>query len=84
MKMRYLWRGNLPLLILGFSVLTLGTNQLAVLAQIRQPTNVEIVRLRQQFQQFIRSTENNSIGAGYIQDRRTQAEKNTRESFVRS
>lgn len=82
--MRYLWRGNLSLLILGFSVLTLGTSQLSVLAQTRQPTNVEIGRLRQQFQQFIRSTKNNSIGAGYIQDRRTQVEKNTRESFVRS
>jgi hypothetical protein len=79
-KMRCLLRNSL--FILGFSLITLAANQLSVLAQTRQPTNSEIDKLRQEFQQFIRSTKNNSIGAGYIQDRRTPGEKNTRESFV--
>jgi hypothetical protein len=70
------------LFILGLSFISLITNQLSVLAQTRQPTNAELTKLRQEFQQFIRSTKNNNVGAGYIQDRRTQNEKNTRESFV--
>lgn len=73
-----------PLFILGFSLVTLAANHLSVLAQTRQPTNAEIKRLRQEFQQHIRRTKNNSTGASYLQDRRTQVEKNTRESFVRA
>jgi hypothetical protein len=83
MKVRILPQAMRSLFILGFSLITLGANELSVLAQTRQPTNAEIKRLRQELQQQIRRTKNNNVGAGYIQDRRTQAEKNTRESFVR-
>ncbi|WP_414530473.1 GUN4 domain-containing protein [Nodularia chucula] len=72
------------LFILGFSLATVAANQLSVLAQTRQPTNAEINRLRQELQESIRYGQNNSIAASYVEDRRTQAEKNERESFVRA
>ncbi|MCF4966852.1 hypothetical protein CV014_06845 [Nostoc sp. CMAA1605] len=75
MKMR-------SLLIIGSSLIILMANHSSVLAQIRQPTNAELRRLRQEFQQVIKSTINNSVSASYIQDRRTQNEKNNRKSFV--
>ncbi|MDM3845993.1 MAG: hypothetical protein PT116_13325 [Aphanizomenon gracile PMC638.10] len=81
---RYLRWAKPSLFILGFSLITLGVNELSVLAQTRQPTNAEIKRLRQELQQQIRRTKNNNVGAGYLQDRRTQVEKKTRESFVRA
>ncbi|MFM6138869.1 MAG: hypothetical protein ACKPCP_32830, partial [Sphaerospermopsis kisseleviana] len=70
------------LFILGLSLITLGANELSVLAQTRQPTNAELRKLRQDLQQEISRLKNNTVGAGYIQDRRTQTEKNIRESFV--
>ena len=72
------------LFILGFNLITLTANQLSALAQTRQPTNAELRKLRQELQQQIRSIKNNSVGGGYLQDRRTQIEKDTRESFVRA
>lgn len=72
------------LFILGFSLVTLAANQLAVLAQTRQPTNAEIKRLHQELQESIRHLKNNSTVAHHVEDRRTQAEKNERESFVRA
>jgi hypothetical protein len=80
--MQYLRQAKLSLFILGLSLMTLGVNQLSALAQTRQPTNAEIKRLRQELQQDIRLIKNNSTGASYLQDTRTQLEKNTRESFV--
>ncbi|MEH1786761.1 MAG: hypothetical protein V7L23_14570 [Nostoc sp.] len=68
------------LFILGFSLITLAVNQLSALAQIRQPTNAELRRLRQELQQLINSTKKNR--AIHIQDGRNQAEKQARESFV--
>ena len=76
---RYLPWAKRSLFILGFSLITLGVNELSVLAQTRQPTNAEIKRLRQELQQQI-----SNVGAGSLQDRRTQVEKKTRESFVRA
>ena len=76
---RYLQGAKRSLFILGFSLITLGVNELSVLAQTRQPTNAEIKRLRQELQQQI-----SNVGAGSLQDRRTQVEKKTRESFVRA
>ncbi|MBE9257510.1 MULTISPECIES: hypothetical protein [Dolichospermum] len=81
---RYLQGAKRSLFILGFSLITLGVNELSVLAQTRQPTNAEIKRLRQELQQQISRTKNNNVGASYLQDRRTQVEKKTRESFVRA
>ena len=81
---RYLPWAKRSLFILGFSLITLGVNELSVLAQTRQPTNAEIKRLRQELQQQISRTKNNNVGASYLQDRRTQVEKKTRESFVRA
>jgi len=81
---RYLQWAKRSLFILGLSLITLGVNELSVLAQTRQPTNAEIKRLRQELQQQIRRAKNNNVGAGYLQDRRTQVEKKTRESFVRA
>jgi hypothetical protein len=81
---RYLHWAKPSLLIIGLSLITLAANQLSALAQTRQPTNAEIKRLRQELQQFIRSAKNNTVGAGYLQDTRTQVEKKTRESFVRA
>ena len=81
---RYLSGAKRSLFILGFSLITLGVNELSVLAQTRQPTNAEIKRLRQELQQQISRTKNNNVGASYLQDRRTQVEKKTRESFVRA
>ena len=76
---QYLQGAKRSLFILGFSLITLGVNELSVLAQTRQPTNAEIKRLRQELQQQI-----SNVGAGSLQDRRTQVEKKTRESFVRA
>ena len=83
---RYLSWAKRSLFILGFSLITLGVNELSVLAQTRQPTNAELKKLRQELQQFIRSVKNNRTGVGYlqVQDRLTQVEKKTRESFVRA
>ena len=81
---QYLQGAKRSLFILGFSLITLGVNELSVLAQTRQPTNAEIKRLRQELEQQIRRAKNNNVGAGYLQDRRTQVEKKTRESFVRA
>ncbi|MDB9451091.1 MULTISPECIES: hypothetical protein [Dolichospermum] len=81
---QYLQWAKRSLFILGFSLITLGVNELSVLAQTRQPTNAEIKRLRQELEQQIRRAKNNNVGAGYLQDRRTQVEKKTRESFVRA
>ncbi|MEY3256957.1 MAG: hypothetical protein RLZZ29_2092, partial [Cyanobacteriota bacterium] len=83
---RYLQGAKRSLFILGFSLITLGVNELSVLAQTRQPTNAELKKLRQELQQFIRSVKNNRTGVGYlqVQDRLTQVEKKTRESFVRA
>ncbi len=76
---RYLQGAKRSLFILGFSLITLGVNELSVLAQTRQPTNAEIKKLREELQQQI-----SNVGAGSLQDRRTQVEKKTRESFVRA
>jgi len=83
---QYLQWAKRSLFILGFSLITLGVNELSVLAQTRQPTNAELKKLRQELQQFIRSVKNNRTGVGYlqVQDRLTQVEKKTRESFVRA
>ena len=83
---QYLQGAKRSLFILGFSLITLGVNELSVLAQTRQPTNAELKKLRQELQQFIRSVKNNRTGVGYlqVQDRLTQVEKKTRESFVRA
>jgi cob(I)alamin adenosyltransferase len=51
---RYLPWAKRSLFILGFSLITLGVNELSVLAQTRQPTNAEIKRLRQELEQQIR------------------------------
>ncbi|QSV71402.1 MAG: hypothetical protein HEQ20_12370 [Aphanizomenon flos-aquae KM1D3_PB] len=84
MNKRCLRQAKLRLFILGFSLITLTANELSVLAQTRQPTNTELRKLRQELQQQIRRTKNNNVGAGHLQDSRTQVEKNTRESFVRA
>ena len=84
MNKRCLRQAKLRLFILGFSLITLTANELSVLAQTRQPTNTELRKLRQGLQQQIRRTKNNNVGAGHLQDSRTQVEKNTRESFVRA
>ena len=84
MNKRCLRQAKLQLFILGFSLITLTANELSVLAQTRQPTNTELRKLRQELQQQIRRTKNNNVGAGHLQDSRTQVEKNTRESFVRA
>ena len=84
MNKRCLRQAKLRLFILGFSLITLTANELSVLAQTRQPTNTELRKLRQGLQQQIRRTKNNNVGASYLQDRRTQVEKKTRESFVRA
>jgi hypothetical protein len=82
MNKRCLRQAKLRLFILGFSLITLAANELSVLAQTRQPTNTELRKLRQELQQYIiRLTKNNTV---HLQDRRTQVEKNTRESFVRA
>ena len=71
------------LLILGFSIITLAANQLSVLAQTRQPTNAELKRLRQEFQQIINLMQKDKIAYGnYMRDRRTSQEKQARESFI--
>ncbi|MDB9372324.1 GUN4 domain-containing protein [Nodularia sphaerocarpa] len=84
MKLECLRPAMRSLFILGFSLVTLAANQLSVLAQTRQPTNAEIKKLRQEFQESIRYYKNNSTVSKYVEDRRTQAEKNERESFVRA
>ncbi len=81
---QYLRWGKRSLFILGFSLMTFSANELSALAQTRQPTNAELSKLREELQQEIRRTKNNNVGAGYIIDRRTQVEKNTRESFIRA
>jgi len=73
--------------ILGLvvSLAVLGAGSLPVLAQSqRYPTATQLQRLRQQFRQSIRSIQNDQVGANYIQDRRTQAQRQNRESFVRA
>ena len=81
---RYLPWAKRSLFILGFSLITLGVNELSVLAQTRQPTNAEIKKLREELQQQISRIKNNNVGPDYLQDTRTQVEKKTRESFVRA
>ena len=81
---QYLQWAKRSLFILGFSLITLGVNELSVLAQTRQPTNAEIKKLREELQQQISRIKNNNVGHDYLQDTRTQVEKKTRESFVRA
>ena len=67
------------------SLAVLGVESLPVLAQSqRYPTSTEMQRLRQEFRQLIRLTQTDQVGANYIQDRRTQAQRQNRESFVRA
>ncbi|MFB2917757.1 hypothetical protein [Aerosakkonema funiforme] len=67
------------------SLVVLGAGSLPVLAQSqRYPTVTQMQRLRQEFRQFIRLTQTDQVGANYILDRRTQAERQNRESFVRA
>ncbi|NTW19876.1 MAG: hypothetical protein AN488_20185 [Anabaena sp. WA113] len=81
---QYLQGAKRSLFILGFSLITLGVNELSVLAQTRQPTNAEIKKLREELQQQISRIKNNNVSPDYLQDTRTQVEKKTRESFVRA
>jgi hypothetical protein len=83
--MQYLQFAKSSVFILGLSLMTLGANELSVLAQTRQPTNAEIKRLHQQFEQIIRrSTKKNTQEANYTKDNRTSQEKQKREYFVRN
>lgn len=73
--------------LLGLMVIltVFGTGSLAVFAQSqRYLTAAEMQRVRQEFRQLIRLRQNDQIGANYIQDRRTQAERKNRELFVRA
>lgn len=75
MKTRYIFT-------LGLSIAIFCTNHLSVLAQNRQPTNTDLRKLQKDLQEHVSSLKNNSSIAHYIQDSRTQAEKNKRESLV--
>ena len=75
MKIRYIFT-------LGLSLAIFCTNHLSVLAQKRQPTNADLQRLQKDLQEHVSSLKKNSSIAHYIQDIRTQSEKNKRESFV--
>lgn len=73
------------LLYIAVTSAILATGLLPVFAQSqRYPTAREMQRLRILFRQRIQATQNNEVGAGYIQDRRSQAEVQNRQSFVRN
>jgi hypothetical protein len=73
------------LLYIALTSAILATGLLPVFAQSqRYPTPGEMQRLRILFRQQIRATQNNEVRAGYIQDRRSRAEVQNRESFVRN
>jgi hypothetical protein len=50
----------------------------------RYPTNSEIKTLRQQFRLQIARMKSDKVGNGYIRDRRSSIERQTRNSFVKS
>jgi hypothetical protein len=56
-----------------------------VLASPQQyPTKAEIKILRQQFQQQIKKMKSDQVGSRFVQDRRSAAERQARNSFVKS
>jgi hypothetical protein len=74
------------LLSFGLVLASFAVTPLATLAQGsgKFPTSAEMQRLRQDFQRVIRSHQSNPQSRVYIQDRRSQSEKQSRESFVRA
>ncbi len=70
------------LLLMIANLMLLNGSFLPVLAQNRQPTNADLQRLQKDLQEHVSSLKKNSSIAHYIQDSRTEAEKNKRESFV--
>jgi hypothetical protein len=64
------------LLMLGLSLVSLGVNQLSVLAQTqRYPTNAEIAKLREELSQHINKLKQDNSGSNYLQDSRNTREK---------
>lgn len=69
------------LLVFGLSLAILGISDLSAVAQNRKPTTAEIQRLRQELRNNVNSRKG-TVGADYIRDIRTQAEKRDRDTFV--